>query len=89
VPQKSLGYSLKRPVGHPPIDVRRYYANLSYQAQRRRCGASWPRSSGTQASFIPRVGFIVTNLSSLAECIVGFYNRRGTAEQWIKQGRTR
>jgi len=33
----------------------------------------------------PRVGFIVTNLS--AEGIVAFYNRRGTAEQYIKEGK--
>jgi hypothetical protein len=35
----------------------------------------------------PRVGFIVTNLSSSAERVVAFYNQRGTAEQWIKEGK--
>jgi Transposase DDE domain group 1 len=35
----------------------------------------------------PRVGFIVTNLSCPAERVVGFYNQRGTAEQWIKEGK--
>jgi Transposase DDE domain group 1 len=35
----------------------------------------------------PRVGFIVTNLARPAECIVAFYNHRGTAEQWIKEGK--
>jgi hypothetical protein len=35
----------------------------------------------------PRVGFIVTNLSRLAERVVGFYNQRGTCEQWIKEGK--
>jgi hypothetical protein len=35
----------------------------------------------------PRVGFIVTNLSRPAERIIAFYNRRGTAEQWIKEGK--
>ncbi len=34
-----------------------------------------------------RVGFIVTNLSRPAERIVGFYNQRGTPEQWIKEGK--
>ena len=33
----------------------------------------------------PRVGFIVTNLDSRA--VVRFYNKRGTAEQWIKEGK--
>jgi hypothetical protein len=36
----------------------------------------------------PRVGFVVTNLSRPAERAVAFYNQRGTAEQWIKEGKT-
>ena len=36
----------------------------------------------------PRVGFIVTNLPRSAERVVKFYNQRGTAEQWIKEGKT-
>ena len=47
----------------------------------------WPRSSGTPASSYPRVGFIVTNLTRPAESVVAFYNQRGTAEQWIKEGK--
>ena len=35
----------------------------------------------------PRVGFIVTNLSRPANRVVNFYNQRGTAEQWIKEGK--
>ena len=35
----------------------------------------------------PRVGFVVTNLGRPAERVVAFYNRRGTAEQWIKEGK--
>ena len=35
----------------------------------------------------PRVGFIVTNLARPAERLVAFYNQRGTAEQWIKEGK--
>ena len=35
----------------------------------------------------PRVGFIVSNLARSAEGIVAFYNQRGTAEQWIKEGK--
>jgi hypothetical protein len=33
------------------------------------------------------VGFIVTNLRTWPEAIVEFYNQRGTAEQWIKEGK--
>ena len=35
----------------------------------------------------PRVGFIVTDLSRPAERVVGFYNRRGTSEKWIKESK--
>ena len=36
---------------------------------------------------VPRVGFIVTNMSRPAERVVAFYNKRGTCEQWIKEGK--
>ena len=36
---------------------------------------------------VPRVGFIVTNLRRSARRVVAFYNGRGTAEQWIKEGK--
>jgi hypothetical protein len=35
----------------------------------------------------PRVSFIVTNMSRPAERVVAFYNKRGTCEQWIKEGK--
>jgi hypothetical protein len=35
----------------------------------------------------PRVGFIVTNLEMPSRAVVRFYNKRGTAEQWIKEGK--
>ena len=34
-----------------------------------------------------RVGFIVTDLEMPSWAVVRFYNKRGTAEQWIKEGR--
>jgi hypothetical protein len=36
---------------------------------------------------LPRVGFIVTNLETDSRSVVRFYSKRGTAEQWIKEGR--
>jgi hypothetical protein len=36
---------------------------------------------------LSRVGFIVTNMSRPAERVVAFYNKRGTCEQWIKEGK--
>lgn len=40
-----------------------------------------------QEELFPRVGFIVTNMSARAKGVVSFYNGRGTAEQWIKEGK--
>ena len=37
----------------------------------------------------PRVGFIVTNLELPSRAVVRFYNKRSTAEQWIKEGKLR
>ncbi len=35
----------------------------------------------------PRVWFIVTNLARDADRVVVFYNQRGTAEQYIEEGK--
>ena len=60
-------------------------------ATRHRAGASpvgWsPRSKWHPGERFPRVGFIVTNLSRPAERVIAFYNQRGTAEQYIKEGK--
>jgi len=34
----------------------------------------------------PRIGFIMTNLETDSRAAVRFYNKRGTAEQWIREG---
>ena len=34
------------------------------------------------------MGFIVTTLAGTNRAVVRFYNQRGTAEQWIKEGKT-
>jgi hypothetical protein len=72
---------MRRP-SHKPL-VR--YQSFLYQA------ASWNmvRRVAAKVEFrfgelFPRVGFIVTNLSSSSRAVVRFYNKRGTAEQWIK-----
>ena len=38
-------------------------------------------------SWFPRVGFIVTSMVLPSRSVVRFYNTRGTAEQWIKEGK--
>ena len=40
-----------------------------------------------RGELFPRVGFIVTNRSARAPGVVHFYNGRGRAEQWIKEGK--
>ena len=86
--QDCIAHLLTRPVGRPPNHVRRYYANFSYQAK------SWGRKRRVVAKvewhpgeLYPRVGFIVTNLSRSAERVTWFYNQRGKAEQYIKEGK--
>jgi Transposase DDE domain group 1 len=63
--QDRIGYLLKRPVGRPPNEVRRFHANFTYQA------GSWTKPRRVIAKvewhpreLYPRVGFIVTNLFS-------------------------
>jgi hypothetical protein len=86
--QASIAWLLKRPVGRPPHEVRRYHASFRYQA------GSWTKPRRVVAKvewhpgeLYPRVGFIVTNLTRPAERVVAFYNQRGTAEQWIREGK--
>ena len=86
--QERIGWLLKRPVGPPPRDVRRYYASFSYQA------GSWTRPRRVVAKvewhpgeLYPCVGFIVTNMTRPPDRVTLFYNQRGTAEQHIKEGK--
>jgi hypothetical protein len=86
--QRSIGWLLKRPVGRPPHRVRRAYTSFRYQAQ------SWSRPRRVVAKvewhpgeLYPRVGFVVTNMTRPPERVVAFYNQRGTAERWIKEGK--
>lgn len=86
--QQSIGWLLKRPVGRPPHEVRRTYASFRYRAK------SWSKSRRVVAKvewhpgeLYPRVGFIVTNMTRPPERVVAFYNQRGTAERWIKEGK--
>ena len=86
--QKEIAHLLVRPTEWPSQKPIVSYHDFVYQAQ------SWnvPRRVVTkvewhQGELFPRVGFIVTNLSYPTKGIVSFYNGRGTAEQWIKEGK--
>ena len=66
----------------------RFYASFSYQA------GSWDRKRRVVAKvewhpgeLHPRVGLIVSSLSRPTERVVAFYNQRGRAEQFIKEGK--
>ena len=83
-----IAHLLSRPVARPPHELRRLYASFRYQAQ------TWIRSRRLIAKveshpgeLYPRVGFLVTNLCRPPERVVAFYNQRGTAEQWIREGK--
>ena len=64
------------------------YKSSQYQADRwttaRRVVAKVEHHAG---ELFPRVGFIVTNLTLPSRAVVRFYNKRGTAEPWIKEGK--
>ena len=86
--QAKIRHLLTRPVGRPPRKPVVWFADFKYQA------ASWDRARRVIAKvewhrgeLFPRVGFIVTNRSARAQGVVHFYNGRGTAEQWIKEGK--
>jgi hypothetical protein len=86
--QRDIEPLLTRPVGRPSHAPVVWYAGFLYQAK------SWNRARRVVAKvewyngeLFPRVGFIVTNLTRPAKRVVRFYNQRGTAEQWIKEGK--
>ncbi len=86
--QRKIEHLLTRPVGRPPKKPIVWYHDFPYQA------GTWdnPRRvvakiEWHQGELFPRVGFIVTNLRRSAHRVVKFYNGRGTAEQWIKEGK--
>jgi hypothetical protein len=66
-----------------------FYYNLRYRAGSWHCARRVVvKITWHAGELFPRVGFIVTNLTWRAKNVVRFYNRRGTAEQWIKAGKT-
>ncbi len=85
---RNIEHLLTRPVGRPPKKPIVLYASFKYQAK------SWDKPRRVvakvewhQGELFPRVGFIVTNLRWWAKRVVRFYNQRGVAEQWIKEGK--
>ncbi|NQT17983.1 MAG: IS1380 family transposase [Planctomycetes bacterium] len=86
--EREIEHLLTRPVGRPSRKPKVFYHRFQYQAK------SWKQSRRVvakvewhQGELFPRVGFIVTNLTKRPKNVVKFYNGRGTAEQWIKEGK--
>jgi hypothetical protein len=86
--ERDIAELLTRPVGRPSHQPVVWYKSFLYQA------ASWKTARRVVAKvefhfgeLFPRVGFIVTNLTLPSRAVVRFYNKRGTAEQWTKEGK--
>jgi hypothetical protein len=86
--QQKIAHLLTRPVGRPPRKPIVCFHSFMYQAE------SWsiPRKVVAKVEWhrgelFPRVGFIVISLRRSEKGVVKFYNGRGIAEQWIKEGK--
>jgi SAM-dependent methyltransferase len=86
--ERKIAPLLKRPVGRPSRQPKVFYASFRYQAKSWQCTRRVVAKVEWHAGeLFPRVGLIVTNLRWPTKRVVRFYNRRGTAEQWIKEGK--
>ena len=86
--EREVADLLTRSAGRPSSKPVFRYKSFRYQA------ASWKTARRVVAKIefhcgelFPRVGFIVTTLEMNCRAVVRFYNKRGTAEQWIKEGK--
>ena len=84
-----IAHLLTRPQGQLPARPIVRHHEFPYQA------GSWPHPRRVVAKvewhrgeLLPCWGFIVTNLSYPPKGVTRFYNGRGTAEQWIKEGKS-
>ena len=86
--EREIAAFLTRPIGRPPRRPIVFHHDFVYRAstwktaRRVVCKIEWHKGE-----LFPRVGFLVTNLWRSAPRVVQFYNERGTAEQWIKEGK--
>src|SRR5450759_1114354 len=85
---REIDHLTTRPVGRPSRKPKVFFHDFSYRA------ASWKSSRRViakvewhEGELWARVGFIVTNMSRTPENVVHFYNKRGTCEQDIKEGK--
>ncbi len=79
-------YTFGPPISPPPsasLFDRRLHQAKSWDKPRRVIG----KVELHQGELFARANFVVTNLHWSAKRVVKFYNQRGTAEQWIKEGK--
>jgi hypothetical protein len=86
--ERDIAELLTRPVVRPRHKPVVWYKSFLYRA----ASCKTARRVVTKVEFhlgelFPRAGFIVTNLELPSRAVVRFYNKRGTAEQWIKEGK--
>jgi hypothetical protein len=86
--ERHVAERLPRPAGRP-----RHKPLIEDKSVRDRA-AGWHKARSVvakvephQGELVARVGFIVTSLSLSSRAVVRLYNRRGTAEPWIKAGK--
>jgi hypothetical protein len=85
--QDRIGYLLKRPVGRSAHEVRRYYVSFSYQAQ------SWKKPRRVVAKVKWHPGELYPRRlyryqpGAVCRARGRLLHRRGTAEQWIREGK--
>src|SRR5659263_301370 len=84
-----IEHLMTRPVGRPSRKPKVFFHSFSYRA------GSWKKSRRVIAKvewhideLFPRIGFIVTNMTSSPEAVVHFYNHRSTCEQYIREGKS-
>jgi hypothetical protein len=86
--ERKIAHLLRRPVGRPSRKPKVFYASFRYRAGSWDCARRVVAKVEWHAGeLFPRVGFIVTNLRWRSKKVVRFSNRRGMAEQWIKEGK--
>ena len=86
--ERKIARWMTRPVGRPSGKPKVFYHGFRYRAGSWGCDRRVVAKIAWHAGeLFPRVGFIVTNLKWRSKRVVRFYNKRGTAEQWIKEGK--
>ena len=86
--ERGITELLTRPVGRasqkPLVEYKEFHYQAASWKQARRAVAKVEHHPGELS---PCVGFIVTNLTLPSRAVVRFYSKRGTAEQWIREGK--